>query len=292
MTRTGIRSSAIIVKDNKILLIHRKKDNQEYWVFPGGGVEEGETNEQTVLREVYEETGLHASNPQIAFMDFNVNAKHPFYFIDVVDGEPHLVGEEVERNDSTNWYNPEWVDLDSVKDIYLVPESAKEKFLLFSTIQQIHLTCNQLCEQLLEKYLPNSGNMGVFCQSEEEYKHFTKLREELTQPSDNSNQKYYKLREPIIIPASGDIPETTYTHLYIRNLDPTPYGKYKGDVDFVIEQEEYKELKERVGKGEIKGAEIYNRPGWDNIQLTDPTINAVAYISTMEMAEKVRIKFD
>lgn len=292
MTRTGIRSSALIIKNNKILLIHRKKAGKGYWVFPGGGVEEGETNEQTLLREVYEETGLQASNPQLAFMDFNVNAEHPFYFVDISKGEPHLVGEEAKRNDVTNWYNPDWVDVDSVEAINLVPESAKEKLLLFSAIQHIHVACNQLCKQILGEYLTNSGNMGVFCQTEEEYEKFTKLREELTEPSDNPNQKYYKLSEPLVIPANGDVPETTYTHLYIRKPDPTPYGKYQGDVDFVMDQDEYKELKEKVGNGEVKSAEIYDRPGWNNIQLTDTTIGAVAYVSTMQMAEKVRIKFD
>lgn len=107
MARTGIRSSAIIIKDNKILLIHRKKEGKEYWVFPGGGVEEGETHEETILREVREETGLQASNPYLAFMDFNVNAEHPFYFVGVSEGKVQLVGEEAERNTSGNWYNPE-----------------------------------------------------------------------------------------------------------------------------------------------------------------------------------------
>lgn len=149
-----------------------------------------------------------------------------------------------------------------------------------------------MCKQILGEYLPNSGNMGVFCHSDEEYTSLTKLREELTEPADNPNQKYYKLSEPIVIPAEGDVPETTYTHLYIRKPDPTPYGKYKGDVDFIIAPEKYLKLKEKVENGEVKGAEIYDRPGWDNIQLSDHDIDAVAYVSTKEMTEKVRVKFD
>ena len=41
----------------------------------------------------------------------------------------------------------------------------------------------------------------------------------------------------------------------------------------------------------IKGAEMYDRPGWDTIQISDPNINAVAYVSTKEFAEKVRVRF-
>ena len=50
--------SAIIVNDSKVLLMHRKKEGREYWVFPGGGVEKDETSEQAAKREVLEETSL------------------------------------------------------------------------------------------------------------------------------------------------------------------------------------------------------------------------------------------
>ena len=40
----------------KILLVHHKKFNK--WVQPGGHIEENETIEQCIIREVKEETGL------------------------------------------------------------------------------------------------------------------------------------------------------------------------------------------------------------------------------------------
>ena len=39
-----ISSRAIIFKDNKVVLIYRKRDYQEYYVFSGGKVEDDETN--------------------------------------------------------------------------------------------------------------------------------------------------------------------------------------------------------------------------------------------------------
>lgn len=51
-----------IKKDNCILLLHRVKKNNDLnegkWIGVGGKAEPGETPEQCVLREVYEETGL------------------------------------------------------------------------------------------------------------------------------------------------------------------------------------------------------------------------------------------
>ena len=49
----------VILKEKKILLIKRKNEPfKGKWALPGGFVEYGERVEESVIREVYEETGL------------------------------------------------------------------------------------------------------------------------------------------------------------------------------------------------------------------------------------------
>ena len=158
-----------------------------------------------------------------------------------------------------------------------------------TSIKHIHLSCYKLCKKSFGEYLLNAGNIGVFCHYDNEWEFLTKLRKQLTEASDNIDQKYFRLHEPIVIPAQGDIPETEYTYLYIRK--PDPYRHHVGDVDFHLEPEKYAELKKALlNKKAMKGARIFERPDLDMIELFDPDVDALAYVSTSKMAKKVRIK--
>jgi mutator protein MutT len=80
---------AVIIKDGKILLEKRKNEpGKGKWSIPGGLVELGETIEQTVIREVKEETGLEVEKPEHidvvdnVVRDDNSEIKYHFVIID------------------------------------------------------------------------------------------------------------------------------------------------------------------------------------------------------------------
>lgn len=165
----------------------------------------------------------------------------------------------------------------------------KNESELKQAIEHIHFACHYLCKQSFGEYLPNAGNMGVFCHYQDEYENLIKIREKLAEPSDNLNQKYFRLYKPLVIPAKEDVPETTYTYLYIRK--PDPYRHHVGDVDFYLKPEKYAEIKKSLLGGiKTRGARIFDRPDLDMIELYDPDIDVLAYVSTKKMTEIVKIK--
>lgn len=138
------RAGAVIVKDNQILLFRRVKEGWgEYWVFPGGGVETGETPEQAMVREVAEELSLQVTEYKPlfeVFNDFTMNEKYPprqeyFYLVTGFTGEVKLGGEEAERMSDADQYYPTWVPLTQIKEmVNLRPEAAREKVIELLTI--------------------------------------------------------------------------------------------------------------------------------------------------------------
>lgn len=54
--------AALIMRDSKILIAQRAKKDALYgkWEFPGGKLEENETEQECLARELFEELGIHA----------------------------------------------------------------------------------------------------------------------------------------------------------------------------------------------------------------------------------------
>ncbi|WP_242222297.1 NUDIX domain-containing protein [Bacillus cereus group sp. BfR-BA-01380] len=116
------RGAAIIIQEGKLALIKRIRDKDVYYVFPGGGIEEGEISEEATVREVYEELGIHIQIKQFA-KKVNYNGIQYFYEAVMVGGTfGNGKGEEYIHNDSDcNKYIPIWVPIKNVLNINIKP---------------------------------------------------------------------------------------------------------------------------------------------------------------------------
>lgn len=105
-----------MIEDGKVALIERYRAGKHYYVFPGGGMDEGETPEQAAVREMEEETGLHvAVRYKVAEIHFDLSIQH-YFLVEKIGGEfGSGTGEEFTDADPDNpaegVYIPTWMPL-------------------------------------------------------------------------------------------------------------------------------------------------------------------------------------
>ena len=116
----------------QILLIHRWKNGEEYFVIPGGGAESGETAVKVAQREIQEELGWSLSEKQLqpAFT-FRNGQRLEIYFHATIShtSAPMIQGEEALRSHTQNIYQPEWLDIEAICDLNLRPAGLKNLLL-------------------------------------------------------------------------------------------------------------------------------------------------------------------
>jgi 8-oxo-dGTP diphosphatase len=67
-TLVELRCSAIVFRDDRLLLLRRRRNGTEDWVLPGGHPRRREGAAACVEREVFEETGIRIQAPRVAFL--------------------------------------------------------------------------------------------------------------------------------------------------------------------------------------------------------------------------------
>jgi 8-oxo-dGTP pyrophosphatase MutT (NUDIX family) len=120
------RAAILIADEARILLVHRKKAGVEYYVLPGGGLEEGETPEAACVREAQEELGLTVTLGEKLCTLVNDGRLEHYFPAATFAGELRLGGPERERQSDENQYRLEWVAADRLGDIDLKPEAARQ----------------------------------------------------------------------------------------------------------------------------------------------------------------------
>lgn len=126
--RLNKRAAAVVVKDGKILLMRRVKNGREYFVFPGGGIHEGEAPEEAAARELEEEFGIGAKIEKLLFRVENRGREEFYFLVREFSGVPEIGGEEKGRMNADNQYYPAWKKLSEIPGLSnLYPEEARQK---------------------------------------------------------------------------------------------------------------------------------------------------------------------
>ena len=119
------RAAVVLLKEDKLLLIHRITPTKEYFTFPGGGVESGETPEFAAIRELKEETTLDADlGPLLYHHIYDDGSEEFFYRCTNSRGEACLPAdaEEYARMQSgLDSYEPVWLPVLNLPETLLYP---------------------------------------------------------------------------------------------------------------------------------------------------------------------------
>ena len=125
---------AIVIRDDKLLVMHRNKFGHQYYTLVGGGVDTGEVPEQSLHRELREETGLQISNPRQLFVedagDF-YGLQH-IYLCDYAGGEIAMDPRADEGHFNKlgqNLYTPMWLPLGDLPAAPFISEPLKQRLI-------------------------------------------------------------------------------------------------------------------------------------------------------------------
>jgi 8-oxo-dGTP diphosphatase len=129
MKETNFGTAGCVIKNNKVLLLHRI-ENYDIWEFPGGGIEFGESPEEAAIREVKEETNLTVKSKGLLTINSHLTPKNThhiwFYYIcEILEGETKI-GDDAHSEHK-------WFNLNEIKKIpnlalnvkYILPELQK-----------------------------------------------------------------------------------------------------------------------------------------------------------------------
>jgi len=124
------RATAVIVVGTRVLLMRRKKHGEEYFSFPGGTIEQGESPEQAVVRELKEEFTIDITINRFLFDSVAMGKKSYYFLVILFTGTPVLGGEEkdIMAKDPENQFAPEWrsvAELRTLENLY--PQEARER---------------------------------------------------------------------------------------------------------------------------------------------------------------------
>ena len=125
--RTRVR--AIIFHNEQIVSMYRELNDRSFYTFPGGGMEQNETEEQCVKREVFEEFGIIIKPIKKVYVYENQISIEHFYICQWQSGEFATGnGEEYQQGQTNGVYKPTTLNITDLPTLPLMPPEVTTAF--------------------------------------------------------------------------------------------------------------------------------------------------------------------
>jgi len=128
--RTSTGAVGIVIHKGNILLIYREKFGKKYFMFPGGGIEDGENAEQAVVRELAEETSI-IIRPirQVYHIKYDDGTDRLYFLCEYVSGTPKLqenTNEYEQIVKGEQYYEPKWLPISDLNSTLVYPLQVRD----------------------------------------------------------------------------------------------------------------------------------------------------------------------
>lgn len=121
------RAGAVVVDGDRVLLASMESPGESrWWMFPGGGIEEGESAREAAIRELQEETGLRATTVT-EYLQAGVHGGYHDYFVVTCDDLELAPPTGPERDwGQSHGFRVEWVPIAGLADMPVFPRCVAE----------------------------------------------------------------------------------------------------------------------------------------------------------------------
>ena len=124
MSKPKPRAAVILLQYGQIALLARNRRGTQYYVFPGGGVDKGESAAEAAAREADEELGVQVSVGRMV-AEIWFNGQPQYYFLAELTGGTFGTGHGKEMASSSNSnqgsYQPCWVPIADLLQLPVLP---------------------------------------------------------------------------------------------------------------------------------------------------------------------------
>jgi 8-oxo-dGTP diphosphatase len=124
MKRAKPRAAIVLLQNDQIALLERNRRGTRYFVFPGGGIETGETPEQAAAREGEEELGVSVKIDRMVAEVWYQGMPQYFFLAEFAGGEfgaGHGKEMSSAANSSQGSYRPCWVPVSELTQLPVLP---------------------------------------------------------------------------------------------------------------------------------------------------------------------------
>jgi 8-oxo-dGTP pyrophosphatase MutT (NUDIX family) len=127
MAEPAPRARVVIVSHGRIALIRRVRNRHTYFLFPGGGVEVGETPKQAARREALEELGVEVEVGEVVHEESFGGTRFVYYDAWIVGGSfgtgkwPDHAGRTDLERARAGTHEAVWVPLEELPELDVRP---------------------------------------------------------------------------------------------------------------------------------------------------------------------------